>query len=69
MLAASVVMGVVVFGLTSLLGSWFTPGNLLVVQIGALAALVGGGLLAYLATAEAFGAMEIRPLLGRLLRR
>jgi hypothetical protein len=62
-------MGVAVLGLTKLLGAWFSPGNLLVVQIGALAVLVGGGLLAYLATAEAFGAMEIRPLLRRLLRR
>jgi putative peptidoglycan lipid II flippase len=69
MLAASLVMGVLVFGLTKLLGAWFAPGNLLVVQIGALGVLVGGGLLAYLATAEAFGAMEIRPLLERLLLR
>jgi putative peptidoglycan lipid II flippase len=69
MLAASLVMGVVVFAMAHLLGAWFGPGNLLAVQIGALAALVGGGLLVYFGTAEAIGAMEIRPLLGRLFRR
>jgi hypothetical protein len=62
-------MGVVVFAMAHLLGAWFGPGNLLAVQIGALAALVGGGLLVYLGMAEAIGAMEIRPLLGRLFRR
>ena len=68
-LAASVVMGAVVWGLAKLLAPWFAPGNLLIAQAAALAALVGGGLLVYAAAAEALGAIAIRPWLKSALGR
>ena len=67
-LAATLIMGVVVFLLTRLLGGGFAPENGILVQAASLAGLVGGGLFAYGTAAEALGAMEIRPLLTRLLR-
>ena len=68
-LAATLLMGFVVWALAHALGSWFGPGNLLIAQVGALAALVGGGLLVYAAAAEALDAVEIRPLLRSALGR
>ena len=69
MLAASLVMGVVVFGLTNCSAHGSRRGTCSSCKSAPSPLLVGGGLLAYLPTAEAFGAMEIRPLLRRLLRR
>ena len=69
MLAASLIMGAAVWAMASLLGPWFSPGNLLMVQVGALAALVGGGLLVYLGAAQTLGAIELRPLLRSTLGR
>ncbi len=65
-LAATLIMGVVVFLLTRLLAGGFAPENDLLVQAASLAGLVGGGLLAYGVAAEALGAVELRSLVKRL---
>jgi putative peptidoglycan lipid II flippase len=54
-LAATVVMGVVIWTLATLLDPWFAPFNGIFIQGAALAALVGTGLAVYLASAQIFG--------------
>jgi putative peptidoglycan lipid II flippase len=61
--AASLVMGVVVFALVKLLAPWFQPASGLLAQAIALVALVAGGLVVYLGTAELFGAAKFRSLI------
>ena len=65
-IAATLIMGVVVFLLTRLLAGGFAPENGILIQAGSLAGLVGGGLLAYGIAAEALGAVELRSLFKRL---
>jgi putative peptidoglycan lipid II flippase len=59
-LAASAVMGLVVFALVTLLEPWFSPARGLVAPFGALATLVATGLLVYLGAAHLFGAARFR---------
>ncbi len=61
-LLATSCMGIAVFGLARLLDPYFAPENGILVQGGALFALVGSGLLVYLASAELFGAAKWRNL-------
>ena len=61
--AASALMGVVVFALVHLLGSWFAPASGFLVQATALGLLVGMGLLTYLGAAHLFGAAHFRELI------
>jgi putative peptidoglycan lipid II flippase len=61
-LAASLIMGAVVWAVVYLLGPWLAPGNLLL-QAASLLAMIGSGLLVYLVAAELLGAVEIKPLL------
>lgn len=61
--AASVLMGAVVVALVALLEPWFSPASGLLAQATALGALVGGGLLTYLAAAHLFGAARFRELI------
>jgi putative peptidoglycan lipid II flippase len=61
--AASGLMGVVVFALVRLLDPWFDPANGLLVQALALCALVGLGLLSYLGAAHLFGAAKFGELI------
>jgi putative peptidoglycan lipid II flippase len=61
--AASALMGVVVFALVRLLDRWFDPANGLPVQALALCGLVGLGLLTYLGAAHLFGAANFRDLI------
>ncbi|MGH6791924.1 MAG: murein biosynthesis integral membrane protein MurJ, partial [Methyloceanibacter sp.] len=60
--AASALMGLVVWGLASWLEPWLEPGSGLLVQGAALAVLVGAGLLIYAATVELLGAVRLRSL-------
>jgi putative peptidoglycan lipid II flippase len=60
--AASALMGLVVWGLASWLEPWFESGSGLLVQGPALAVLVGAGLLIYAATVELLGAVRLRSL-------
>lgn len=62
-LAASAVMGAVVFALVELLDPWFAPASGFLAQAAALAALVGFGLLVYLGAAQLFGAAHFRELI------
>jgi putative peptidoglycan lipid II flippase len=62
-LAASAVMGVVVFALVKFLEPWFAPASGLVAQGTALVTLVATGLLVYLGTAHLFGAAQFRDLI------
>ena len=64
--AASVLMGLVVWGLTSFLAPWFAPEAGLLVQGSALVVLVAAGLGIYALAAELFGAMNIKSLLAAL---
>jgi putative peptidoglycan lipid II flippase len=65
-LAASLIMGVVVWGLAYGLSPWFKPSNGVVVQIASLFLLVGTGLGVYAGTAAALGAFDVKSLLARL---
>jgi putative peptidoglycan lipid II flippase len=65
-LAASLIMGVVVWGLAYGLSPWFEPSNGVVVQIASLFLLVGTGLGVYAGTAAALGAFDVKSLLARL---
>ncbi|HEY9519962.1 MAG TPA: lipid II flippase MurJ, partial [Methyloceanibacter sp.] len=65
-LAASAIMGAVVWALVHVLGPWFEPKNGAVVQVGALILLVGSGLAVYAGTAAVFGAFDAKSLLARL---
>jgi putative peptidoglycan lipid II flippase len=64
--AASAVMGAVVLALIKLLGPWFAPTAGLLMQGAALIALVGVGLIVYLAAAEIFGAAKILSLIKEI---
>jgi putative peptidoglycan lipid II flippase len=66
---ASLVMGAVVWGMARVLEGYFDPGKGLVVQIVALAGLVGTGLAVYAGAASLFGAVSSRALLVRLIGR
>ena len=61
--AASAVMGVVVFALVKFLEPWFAPGSELIAQGTALLTLVATGLLVYLGAAHVFGAAQFRDLI------
>jgi putative peptidoglycan lipid II flippase len=65
-LAASLIMGAVVWALVHVLGPWFEPKNGAVVQVVALILLVGSGLAVYAGTAAVFGAFDAKSLLARL---
>jgi putative peptidoglycan lipid II flippase len=60
--AASALMGLVVWGLASWFEPWLAPGSGLFVQGAALAALVGAGLLVYGASVELLGVVRLRSL-------
>jgi putative peptidoglycan lipid II flippase len=62
-LAASAVMGVVVFALIKGLEPWFAPQSGLIAQATALIVLVAAGLLTYLGAAHLFGATKFRDLI------
>ena len=62
-LAASAVMGVVVFALVNLLDPWFVPARGLFAQGTAMLTLVATGLLVYLGAAHVFGAAQFRDLI------
>jgi len=62
-LAASALMGVVVFALLRVLAPWFDPANGLLAQAFAISVLVGGGLLTYLGAAHLFGATKLGDLI------
>jgi putative peptidoglycan lipid II flippase len=62
-LAASAVMGIVVFALVNLLDPWFAPARGLLAQGAALVTLVATGLLVYLGAAHLFGAAHFRDLI------
>ena len=64
-LAASLIMGAVVWALVHGLGPWFEPKNGAVVQVAALLLLVGSGLAVYAGTAAALGAFDAKSLLAR----
>lgn len=61
-LVSSAVMGLALWGASIGLGRYFAPENGLLVQLMALGALIGGGALVYLATAQATGAVSYRAL-------
>jgi putative peptidoglycan lipid II flippase len=61
-LAASTVMGVVVFALVALLHPWFAPERGLAAQGAALMTLVATGLVVYLGASHLFGAAHFRDL-------
>jgi putative peptidoglycan lipid II flippase len=65
-LAASAIMGAVVWALAFGLNPWFDPKNGIAVQIAALFLLVGTGLGVYAGTAAALGAFDAKSLLARL---
>ncbi|ODS01946.1 multidrug transporter MurJ [Methyloceanibacter superfactus] len=66
---ASLAMGAVLWGLTAWLDPWFTPDRGLLVQIFALAGLIGVGLGTYLVVGAFAGALKPRTLLKDLLGR
>jgi putative peptidoglycan lipid II flippase len=65
-LAASLVMGAVVWALAYGMSPWFEPANGLLVQVASLLLLVGGGLGVYAGTAAALGAFDAKSLMNRL---
>ena len=65
-LAASAIMGAVVWVLAYGLEPWFEPANGVLVQIASLLLLVGTGLAIYAGTAAALGAFDAKSLLARL---
>jgi putative peptidoglycan lipid II flippase len=65
-LAASLIMGTVVWALVHGLGPWFEPANGALVQVAALILLVGSGLAVYAGTAAALGAFDANSVLKRL---
>jgi putative peptidoglycan lipid II flippase len=65
---ASLLMGSVVGALAYLLKDHFAPGSGLVLQVGALLLLIGSGLIAYALSAQALGAVALKPLLQSLRR-
>ncbi len=67
-LLASLLMGAAVWGLALALDPWLQPRVPLAVRLGALATLVGGGLLIYLVLIQATGVLDLRTLVRRLRR-
>ena len=65
---ATIVMGAALWIAASALAPWFAPPSGAAIRFGALAALVGAGLLVYAAATFAFGIIDRRQL-GSLLRR
>jgi putative peptidoglycan lipid II flippase len=65
-LAASLVMGAVVWVLAYGMSPWFEPTAGAVAQVAALLLLVSSGLAVYAGTAAALGAFDARSLLARL---
>jgi putative peptidoglycan lipid II flippase len=65
-IAASLVMGAVVWVLVRLLAPWFDPAGGLAVQGTALAFLVAAGLGTYVVAAELFGAVKLKAVLASL---
>jgi putative peptidoglycan lipid II flippase len=61
--AASAVMGAIVFALVGLLDSWFAPASGFLLQATALITLCGVGFLVYLGAAQLFGAAHFRDLI------
>ncbi len=64
--AATVSMGIAVYGLVTLLDPYLAPANGLGGQIAALFALVAGGLLVYAVSAQAFGAAKFQVIFKEL---
>jgi putative peptidoglycan lipid II flippase len=69
MLLSSLIMGVAIWFLAEQLAPWFARGQGALIQIGALAGLVGAGLAVYLAAAQLSGAANVPRLLRRILGR
>ena len=67
-LAASLIMGAVVWALVHGMGPWFEPANGAVVQVASLLLLVGSGLAVYAGTAAALGAFDAKSLLEQTRR-
>jgi putative peptidoglycan lipid II flippase len=65
-LAASLIMGAVVWAFAYALSSWFEPANGVLVQVASLLLLVGTGLAVYAGTAADLGAFDAKSLLARL---
>jgi putative peptidoglycan lipid II flippase len=65
-LAASAIMGAVVWALAYGMSPWFEPRNGVLVQIASLLLLVGTGLAVYAGTAASLGAFDAKSLLTRL---
>jgi putative peptidoglycan lipid II flippase len=63
---ASLVMGAVVWAMSYALNGWFAPERGLIVQIVALALLIGTGLAIYAAAVELLGVVRLKSLLTRL---
>ena len=66
---ASLIMGVLLFFASRLLAPLLAPASGLGLRTGTLAALVGCGALTFLALAEITGAVRLRSMLARALRR
>lgn len=66
--AASLVMGLALWGGSLPLGRFFAPGNGVVVQIGALCVLIAWGALVYLTAAQATGAVSAKALWAAVRR-
>ena len=66
--AASLVMGLALWGGSLPLGRFFTPGNGIVVQIAALCVLIAWGALVYLTAAQATGAVSAKALWAAVKR-
>jgi putative peptidoglycan lipid II flippase len=65
-LAASLIMGAVVWAFAYALSSWFEPANGVLGQVASLLLLVGTGLAVYAGTAADLGAFDAKSLLARL---
>jgi putative peptidoglycan lipid II flippase len=68
-IAACVIMGLALAGLTQLLSPWLAGQAPLLAQVAALVTMVASGLLIYFAAAEMLGAVALRPLLKSLIGR
>jgi len=65
---SSAIMGLALWWLSAGLQPWFAPSNGLVIQSGALALLVGGGLLIFALAAQLSGAVHLQTILRSLAR-
>jgi putative peptidoglycan lipid II flippase len=64
--AASLIMGAVVWALAYGMDGWFDPANGVLLQVAALLLLVASGLAVYAGTAATLGAFDAKSLLARL---